>query len=71
MNDTTKLDAGQKHLLKLVVHGRNEDGWAPVSATVLPFVEMLPKALIDLEPTEGGRGRVRLTAEGEAVVKYL
>ena len=62
---TTKLDAGQKNLLRLVVEGADAEGWAAVSKPVFPLVEKLPSELVELEAVgDEGRGRVRLTEEG-------
>ena len=61
----TKLDAGQKHFLILVVNGADSEGWAPVSAPVFPLIEKMPRELVDLECVgDEGRGRARLTEEG-------
>ena len=72
MSETTKLDGGQKHLLRLVVEGAGADGWAPVSKPVFPLMEKVPQALIELERVgDEGRGRVRLTTEGEGVINAM
>ena len=39
----TKLTAGEKHLLRLVVQGTGADGWTPVSAPVFPLMEKMPR----------------------------
>ena len=72
MTEAIKLDGGQKHLLRLVVRGADAEGWAPVSKPVFPLVERIPAALVELERVgEEGRGRVRLTQEGEKVVDAM
>ena len=72
MNEATKLDGGQKHLLRLIVQGAGADGWAPVSAPVFPLMEKVPQALIELERVgDEGRGRVRLTTEGDGVINAM
>jgi hypothetical protein len=68
-----KLDAGQKNLLRLVEQGGEADGWTPVSAAVMPVARnQLPPQLVTLEDvgTEG-RGRVKLTALGVAVIAAM
>lgn len=70
----TKLDSGQKHLLKLVIKGASADaeGWAPVSNLVFPLVENLPSELVELEAVgDEGRGRARLTTEGESLMAAM
>ena len=72
MSEETKLDHGQKHLLRLVARDAGTDGWTPVSAPVFPLIEKVPQALIDLERIgDEGRGRVRLTAEGSGVISAM
>lgn len=72
MNEAIKLDGGQKHLLRLVVKGADAQGWAPVSAPVFPLLEKMPAALIHTERVgDDGRGRARLTAEGEGVISAM
>lgn len=69
MTEIMKLDAGQKHLMQLIVQDADSDGWAPVSKPVFPLLEKMPQALIELVPVgDEGRGRVRLTAEGRNVL---
>lgn len=68
----TKLDAGQKHLLRLVVEGADAEGWAPVSKPVFPLVEKLPRELVELEQVgDEGRGRARLTEEGAGLMSAM
>jgi hypothetical protein len=66
-----KLDAGNKHLLKLVMKGADDTGWAPVSKPVFPLVEAMPKELIELEPVGEGRGRARLTQQGKNLIDAM
>jgi hypothetical protein len=69
---TIKLDAGQKHLLRLVAEGADAEGWAPVSKPVFPLVEKLPGKLVELEAVgDEGRGRVRLTPAGESLLDAM
>ncbi len=68
----TKLDAGQKHLLRLVVEGTDAEGWAQVSKPVFPLVEKMPRELVELEAVgDEGRGRARLTTEGENLMAAM
>ena len=72
MTEAIKLDSGQKNLLRLVVRDADAEGWAPVSKPVFPLLERIPAALVELERVgEEGRGRVRLTQEGEKVVDAM
>lgn len=72
MSEATKLDGGQKHLLRLVAQGSDADGWTPVSKPVFPLMEKVPKALVELERVgDEGRGRVRLTTEGKGVINAM
>jgi hypothetical protein len=69
------LSSGQKNLLTLVVKGREEDGWAPVSPPIYRMLvgpHGLPEALVALEPVgDEGRGRIRLTDEGQKVIDAM
>ena len=69
----TKLDYGQKHMLKLIHRDADKNGWAPVSAMIFPLVsKTMPAELIELEPTgNDGRGRVRLTDTGKNILMAL
>lgn len=68
----TKLDAGQKHLLRLVVKGTDSEGWTQVSKPVFPLIEKLPSELVELESVgDEGRGRVHLTTEGESLMAAM
>ena len=68
----TKLDYGQKHVLKLIAKDSGSDGWTPVSAQVYPvFEKHIPPELVELEETTEGWGRVRLTARGQGVIDAM
>lgn len=68
----SKLNDGQKNLLRLVVKGADADGWAPVSRQVYPLVAGMPRELVNLEPVgDEGRGRVRLTPAGQGVIDAM
>jgi len=71
---TTKLSDAQKHLLKLVANGQrcSTDGWEPVSKLVFPLLQTMPQTLIELQCVgDEGKGRVRLTAEGQEVFEAM
>lgn len=65
----SKLDHGQLHLLRLIVHGANAEGWAPVSSTVWPLITAMPSDLVETRANATG-GHARLTSDGDAVVRY-
>ena len=72
MIDAVKLDAGQKHLMRLLVQGADLEGWAPVSAQVFPLMEKLPSALVVLERVgDDGLGRACLTTRGASVIDAM
>lgn len=68
-NKMSKLDAGQKHLLRLLDKDAGAGGWAPVSSLVWPFVASLPDDLVEKRPSDGG-GHARLTPSGNAIRLY-
>lgn len=64
-----KLNAGQKHMLKLIDRDKDVEGWAKVSGMMMPLLETtMPKELIELTKNDDGTGRVRLTEQGCSVV---
>lgn len=67
-----KLNIGEQHCIRLIAKGQKQGGgWAKVSKTLYPLVQTLPLELIEHEPEEEGRGRVRLTAAGEAILDAM
>lgn len=67
-----KLNDGDKHLLRLIVQGHDEKGWAPVSKLVFPLVKALPGELVVLETVgDSGAGRVCLTANGQSLIDAM
>ena len=66
MADTKPLDAGQKHMLRLIAKEAGADGWAPASAPIFRLLkDGMPSQLIELESVgDAGRGRARLTEAG-------
>lgn len=74
MSAPKKLTAGEKHLLRLIEKEQAcTEGWAPVGKMVYPHVvQALPAELIEHEPIgDEGRGRVRLSAKGRALVDVM
>lgn len=66
-----KLNDGELNVLRLIVKGAAAQGWAPVSAPVVPLVKALPEELVEFESIDNGRGRVRLTEAGANVLAAL
>lgn len=69
----TKLDDGQKHFLRLIKKSQQAtDGWCPVSKTFYPLLQKtMPLELVEHEPTSEGRGRARLTQEGQNLLDAM
>jgi hypothetical protein len=72
-DEPRKLDAGQKHLLKLIAKEQAcPDGWAPVSKIVYPLLEAMPGALVEVSRVgDEGRGRARLTEAGQSLLDAM
>lgn len=72
-DEPKKLDAGQKHLLKLIAKEQAcPEGWAPVSKIVYPLLEAMPGALVECRRDgDEGRGRARLTPAGEGLLDAM
>ncbi len=70
----TKLDASQKHILKLI-RRESFEGWTKISKQLCKLVdENIPKDLIDFEfipLIDFTHGRARLTPEGETVLDMM
>ena len=64
-----KLNHGDKHLLRLVRQGKDNEGWAKVSGVVWPLVQKLPSELVTIEAIGEG-GRAKLTDAGETVLDW-
>jgi len=73
MPTETKLDAGQKHILKLIARDADGEGWTPVSSQIFPLLQTtFPAALFELESVgDEGRGRARLTSVGQSVLDAM
>lgn len=69
----TKLNAGQKHMLKLIAKEQEcPDGWAPVSNQVYPLLQAMPSELVELHAVgDEGRGRARLTPAGQSLIDAM
>ena len=66
-----KLDAGQKHILKLIARDKKEDGWTPVSSFLYKTLSTdIPNELATFEQLEVG-GRAKLTDRGIALLESL
>lgn len=67
----TKLDAGQRHVLKLIARDKKPDGWTTVSAVLYPTLSKdTPTELAEFEPI-GDAGRARLTPSGQGIVDAM
>ena len=66
----TKLDAGQKHILRLIVKDSNAEGWTTVSKMLYPVIEKsIPSELLEMNRLgDEGHGVARLTPKGREVV---
>ncbi len=64
-----KLDSGNKHLLRLILKGKNKEGWAKVSDILWPIVSKLPTQLVEFN-ADGNQKFVRLTHDGEVVLEW-
>lgn len=68
----SKLSNSQKYMLKLIAKDSVcPEGWAKVSSMVMPLIQSLPTELVEWHKEEDGSGRVMLTTEGKAVVRWL
>lgn len=66
---TRKLTAGELHMLDLIAAEAQDDGWATVSKPVSKLIAPIPRELIEYEAIgDEGRGRVRLTPEGQQLM---
>ncbi len=57
--------------MRLALAEADTKGWATVSRAVWPAVQALPDDLVEKREAPEGRGAVRLTEGGRAVVKYF
>ena len=66
----SKLTDNQKHLLKLIQRSNKTDGWSHVAETLRPFITALCAEIPELVIYDPEH-KVRLTQEGETVLKWL
>lgn len=67
-----QLNAGQKHIIRLVQKGMDEnDGWATVSSAVMPLMAAVPESLVELKKNDDGSGLARLTDEGSILQAWM
>jgi hypothetical protein len=71
-----KLTDKQFYLLKLVKRSQHEqfEGWAPVSKCLWDLIPKIPTDLVEVRPIAEHQtlaGHVRLTQEGETLVKWF
>lgn len=68
---STKLDFGNKHVLRLIRRDVKPDGWTSVSEQLYAVLcQSVPQELAEFEKLEVG-GRVRLTQAGNEVVNAM
>ena len=72
MSTPKKLNNGDKHLMQLIQRDRKEDGWATCSALVAKMLKTIPPEMVEFEPVgDEGRGRARLTTQGQSVLDAM
>lgn len=67
---STKLDAGTKHLLRLIDRDKDSEGWTKISKVVWPFIVKLPSDLVIVRPSEDG-GHAQLTKQCSDMLHYI
>jgi len=68
---TEKLDAAQKHILKLIAKDEGSDGWTPISEMLFPHISKnTPGELAVFEKLNEG-GRCKLTDQGREIVNAM
>lgn len=66
-----KLDAGQRHVLKIIERDKNAEGWTSVSKVLYPsLVASIPKQLAIFEQKDSGF-RAKLTDEGRSLLRAM
>jgi hypothetical protein len=71
METTTKLDGGQKHILKLIARDKKDDGWTTVSSQLYKTLSAnIPAELATFEPV-GDAGRAKLTDAGQGIIDAM
>lgn len=67
----TPLDAGQKHILRLIDRDKKADGWTPVSSQLYKTLSAdIPAELATFEPV-GDAGRAQLTDAGNGIIEAM
>ncbi len=71
-----QISSSQQHFIRLVAKDEGEDGWTPISNTVMRGMKagsdfVPPKDLVEIEEIEDGRGRARLTDRGKTIRDYI
>lgn len=64
------LTPEHRHFLRLMRKDAGADGWVPVSAVLLPYVQAVPSELALVESLPDGTGRARITDTGRAVLEF-
>lgn len=67
MSKQTELTHGEKHIMRLMARDKKADGWTTISSTLWPWIEKMPRELVELHP-DGGKAK--LTEAGEAVIRW-
>lgn len=66
-----KLNAGHKHLLKLIDRDQDKNGWTKVSEALMPhMVNNMPQEFIEIMKAKVG-GYVRLTEKGKQILEAM
>lgn len=67
------LDAGQKHMLKLIDRDKNSAGWTLVSDVLYPhLVKNMPSELVEFCGISlVGSYNVKLTTDGQNIIKAM
>ncbi len=67
----SKLNAGQKNILRLIDKDSNSEGWTSVSDILFPHVSTnMPKELIILKGDKGSY-QAKLTDEGVSIIHAM
>ncbi len=69
-----KLNAGHKHMLKLIDKDKKSDGWTVVSDRAYPqLFKVMPSELVEFSGSAGSAGsyKAKLTTEGQNILKAM
>ncbi len=64
------LTGGERHFMHLMQRDAAADGWTKVSKVLLPMVQKMPNALVEVVATDDG-GKARLTAKGNDIMEAM